>query len=162
MFRRVRALALPARPGSWGRSRRGLSRPPPTLERRLCRRNPALGGGLGGGRRGLLRLSSAGFAGATDSWGEVSEGGRSPPPSFEARAAMRLRTVVRGLLILAVLVWLGYAVAGIGWSYWVTQEVVDKTLRDGTARYRRTTASGGPTEGLASYLRASIAMAARH
>jgi hypothetical protein len=75
---------------------------------------------------------------------------------------MRLRTVVRGLLILAVLVWLGYAVAGIGWSYWVTQEVVDKTLRDGTARYRRTTASGGPTEGLASYLRASIAMAARH
>src|SRR6266545_7735089 len=69
----------------------------------LTVRAPALpaqalpGGGMGGGRRGPLpginarvgkklapchRCSSAGFAGAIPSWGEASEGGRSPPPSF--------------------------------------------------------------------------------
>src|SRR6266446_10161762 len=38
--------------------------------------------------------SSAGFAGATDSWGEASEGGRSPPP----RVSMDLVLIAQGLL----------------------------------------------------------------
>src|SRR2546429_4375816 len=37
------------------------------------------------------RGSSAGFAGAIDSWGEVSEGGRSPPPSLVSDARIEVR-----------------------------------------------------------------------
>src|SRR6266542_2999903 len=48
--------------------------------------------GLSGAPAWLRRRSSAGFAGATDSWGEASEGGRSPPPSF---LAVPLRTLSR-------------------------------------------------------------------
>src|SRR6266852_377070 len=47
-------------------------------------------------RRGRVPLSSAGFAGATNPGGEVSEGGRSPPPSgtyreYASRAAVGRR-----------------------------------------------------------------------
>src|SRR5437773_5397445 len=41
--------------------------------------------------RDVGRGSSAGFARAIDSWGEVSEGGRSPPPSLVADARIEIR-----------------------------------------------------------------------
>src|SRR5260370_22374761 len=39
----------------------------------------------------VRRSSSAGLAGAIDSWGEVSEGGRSPPPSLVANPRVQIR-----------------------------------------------------------------------
>jgi len=40
---------------------------------------------------------SAGFAGAIDSWGEVPEGGRSPPPGSSCvDVDARTRALVRG------------------------------------------------------------------
>src|SRR5256886_2033368 len=41
--------------------------------------------------RDVGRDSSAGFARAIDSWGEVSEGGRSPPPSLVADERIEIR-----------------------------------------------------------------------
>src|SRR5437870_9573832 len=114
--------STPPRRGIRRPSRRGGDRPrsggcagpravETRFERRLCRRNPVLGGGSEGGRcppqsgqprlaevfgdhlgeaeivfdqedalgHGRLRRgSSAGFAGATRSWGEVRKGGDAP------------------------------------------------------------------------------------
>jgi hypothetical protein len=49
---------------------------------------------------------------------------------------MRLRKVVFWLLFLGGLAWIGQTVALAGWSYFVTQEVVERTLREVSARQR--------------------------
>src|SRR5439155_12775230 len=72
--------------------RRGGARPRAARRDRASRyRRAVLESGVVRAERRPRRLgdagdrsgSSAGFAGATDSWGEVSEGGQSPPPRFQ-------------------------------------------------------------------------------
>src|SRR6266540_297525 len=73
-----------------------VARAKPALEAEHSRQGRANPDPLLASRRGSAPLSNAGFAGATKSWGEVSEGGRSPPPSgtyrkYASRAAVGRR-----------------------------------------------------------------------
>lgn len=55
---------------------------------------------------------------------------------------MRFRTFVFWVLVLGALGWVGYTVAAAGWSYFATQELVDKTLREVLARHRSAMTAG--------------------
>ena len=74
---------------------------------------------------------------------------------------MRLSTLVRWVVFLAVLGWAGYTVAGAGWTYFAVQENVDKVLRDSFARYRAALATGTQTDTMARDVRGAIVLNAR-
>ena len=77
---------------------------------------------------------------------------------------MRLWTFARWVIILGVLGWAGYAVAGAGWNYFATQEVVDRALREATIQHRAAFATGNlvAVDALANSVRASILVGTRH
>jgi hypothetical protein len=77
---------------------------------------------------------------------------------------MRLARVVRWVVVLGVLGWVAYIVAGVGWNYFATQEVVDKALRDASARHRAIFSTGTQTN-VTTYvdsIRAAILYGALH
>lgn len=76
---------------------------------------------------------------------------------------MRFRTLVLWVLVLAVVGWLGFTLALAGWSYFITQETVDKALREATGRHQEAIASGTPTalDQLTADARYSILLGAR-
>ena len=73
---------------------------------------------------------------------------------------MRFGTLVRGILLAALIGWIGYTVALAGWSYFATTELVEKTLHEASTRYRGSMAAGPSTDALVSYVRNSIMLAA--
>jgi hypothetical protein len=76
---------------------------------------------------------------------------------------MRFRSFILWVIVLAALGWAGFAVAGAGWSYFATQEMVDKVLREATGRHRAAL-TGGTQKGLDALvadIRNSILLAAR-
>ncbi len=77
---------------------------------------------------------------------------------------MRLGSWIRWIVILAGLGWAGYTVAGAGWAYFTAQEVVEKALRNASARHRATFATGSQVavDALAASVRADILLAALH
>ena len=77
---------------------------------------------------------------------------------------MRLGRVVSWVIVVAVLAWVGYTVAGASWSYFSAQEMVDKALRDASARHREVFATGnqGAVDALTDSVRAAILLAALH
>src|SRR5262245_40249977 len=76
---------------------------------------------------------------------------------------MRLRTLILWLVFLVAFGWFTYTVALAGWSYFITQETVDKALREATGRHLAALASGSPRalERLAADVRYSILLGAR-
>ena len=74
---------------------------------------------------------------------------------------MRLSTLIRWAIFLAVLVWAGYTVAGAGWTYYAIQENVDKVLREASSRYRTALQTGTQTDSMARDVRGAIALNAR-
>ena len=75
---------------------------------------------------------------------------------------MRFRTFIVWV-ILGALGWAGYTVATAGWSYFATQEMVDRVLREAAARHR-SALTGGTQRGLDELvrdIRASILLTAR-
>jgi hypothetical protein len=76
---------------------------------------------------------------------------------------MRFRTFILWVIFLAALGWAGYTVAGAGWSYLTTQEVVDKVLREATGRHRAALMGGTQKalDELVADIRTSIVLAAR-
>ena len=76
---------------------------------------------------------------------------------------MRLRTFVFWLLFLGALAWVGQAVSLAGWSYFVTQEVVERALREVSARQRSALSLGTPRarDDVITDARDSIFLAAR-
>jgi hypothetical protein len=77
---------------------------------------------------------------------------------------MKLWTLVRWVILLAVLGWAGYTVAGAGWTYYATQEVVDKALRDASGNHRTAFATGSQmsVDALTTQVRNTILFNARH
>jgi hypothetical protein len=75
---------------------------------------------------------------------------------------MRLRTLVRWAVFLAVVLWIGYTVAGAGWSYYTVQELVDRSLREASDRHRAAFAAGTQraVDTLVESLRSSILLEA--
>jgi hypothetical protein len=73
-----------------------------------------------------------------------------------------MRRFVSWVVVLGVLSWIGYTVAAAGWSYLATQEMVDKILRDASARHRAAFATGNQAavDALAEYVRAAILLGA--
>lgn len=76
---------------------------------------------------------------------------------------MRLRRVILWVLFLGALGWVGQTVATAGWSYFAVQEVVDKALREASARYRSALTAGTQRalDELMADVRKSILSAAR-
>src|SRR2546427_8128339 len=76
---------------------------------------------------------------------------------------MRLRTFIVWGIVLTALWWGGSTLATAGWSYFATQEMVDKVLREAAARHRSARAGGTQRalDELAGDVRASILLAAR-
>ena len=74
---------------------------------------------------------------------------------------MRFSSVARWLIVLGILGWCGYTTAGAGWSYFSTQEIVDKVLVEASNRYRSALNSGSATSGVTSYVRNAIVSSAR-
>ena len=74
---------------------------------------------------------------------------------------MRFSSLARWIIVLGILAWAGYTLAGAGWSYLATQEVVDKVLLETTNRYRSALSTGTPTGTIANYVRSSIVAYAR-
>ena len=77
---------------------------------------------------------------------------------------MRLGSLLRWLIFLAVLGRAGYTVASIGWSYYSTQEIVDKALHDASARHRAEFLVGNQVavDALARTVRSAIVLEALH
>ncbi len=77
---------------------------------------------------------------------------------------MRFSTFARWIIVLGVLGWAGYTVAGAGWSYLAIQEIVDKALREASSRHRIAFATGSQTsvDALDALVRDSILLDARH
>jgi hypothetical protein len=75
---------------------------------------------------------------------------------------MRISTLIRWLIVLVVLGWAGYTVAGAGWTYLAIGEMVDKTLREASARNRNAFVTGTVTDSVIRDVRSSIVLAARH
>ena len=76
---------------------------------------------------------------------------------------MRFRSSIVWVIFLGALGWAGYTVATAGWSYFATQEMVDKVLREAAGRHRSALA-GGTQRALGELvedIRASILLAAR-
>ena len=74
---------------------------------------------------------------------------------------MRLSTFVRWVVVLALLGWAGYTVAGAGWTYWAVQESVDKVLGEAFSRHRAALATGTQTDVMGRDVRGAIALNAR-
>ena len=55
---------------------------------------------------------------------------------------MRFRTFVRLVIGLGLVGWITYTGANAGWSYFATQEVIDRALRESFARHRNAFVSG--------------------
>jgi hypothetical protein len=77
---------------------------------------------------------------------------------------MRLLTLVRWVIVLGILAWAGYTVAGAGWNYLTAQEIVDKALREASGRHRAAFAIGSQlaVDALDTHVRNSILLDARH
>ena len=77
---------------------------------------------------------------------------------------MRLGSLIRWVVFLVLICWAGYTLAGAGFSYFSTQEIVDKALRDAAARHRATFLTGSQTavEALAGAVRSAIVLGALH
>ena len=77
---------------------------------------------------------------------------------------MRLGRWIRVAIVLIVLGWVGYTVAGVGWSYFSVQELVEKTLRDASDRHRAAFAAGTQiaVDTLTITVRSAILLAALH
>ena len=77
---------------------------------------------------------------------------------------MKVGTWIRAVVLLAVLGWAGYTVAGISWSYFTVQEFVEKALRDASTRHRAAFATGTQlaVDSLAASVRSAILLAALH
>jgi hypothetical protein len=74
---------------------------------------------------------------------------------------MKLGTLVRWIIGLGALGWAGYVVAGAGWSYFTTQEIVDQVLRDVFSRNRSARGAGTQPVAVADYVRTAIALGAQ-
>ena len=76
---------------------------------------------------------------------------------------MRFRSFSLWVICLGALGWAGYMMATAGWSYFATQEMVDKVLREAAGRHRSALAGGTPRalDELVGDVRASILLAAR-
>ncbi len=74
---------------------------------------------------------------------------------------MRFSSVARWIIVLGILGWCGYTTAGAGWSYFSTQEVVDKVLVEASNRYRSALNSEAATSGVTAYVRTAIVTIAR-
>ena len=74
---------------------------------------------------------------------------------------MKLGTLLRWIVGLGALGWAGYVVAGAGWSYFTTQEIVDQVLRDVFSRNRSARSVGTQTVAVAEYVRTAIALGAQ-
>ena len=76
---------------------------------------------------------------------------------------MRLRTFIRAVVFLGVLGWLGYAGAHAGWSYFATQEIIDRALRESFGRHRPALAAGTQTalDAVAGDVQSGIVLASR-
>ena len=77
---------------------------------------------------------------------------------------MRLGSVARWVVVLAVLAWAGYTVLGLGLSYFSVQEMIDAALRDALAKHRAAFAVGSQLsiDALVESVRGSILLAALH
>jgi hypothetical protein len=77
---------------------------------------------------------------------------------------MKLGTWARWAVFLVVLGWIGYTVAGMGWSYFTVQELVDTALRDASDRHRAAFAAGSQiaVDSLTSSVRSGILLGALH
>lgn len=77
---------------------------------------------------------------------------------------MRVLTLARWVIVLGILAWAAYSVAGAGWNYLSTQEIVDKNLREASGRHRAAFAVGSQlaVEALDTHVRSSILLDARH
>lgn len=58
---------------------------------------------------------------------------------------MRVRTLVRLVVGLGLLGWILYTAANAGWSYFATQEVIDRALRESFGRHRGAFTAGTQT-----------------
>ena len=74
---------------------------------------------------------------------------------------MRLSSLARWIVVLGLLGWCGYTTAGAGWTYFATQEIVDKALLDAANRYRGAMSTATSTGALTGYVRNSIVLNAR-
>jgi hypothetical protein len=76
---------------------------------------------------------------------------------------MRLRTFIRLVVLLGVLGWILYTGANAGWSYFATQEIVDRALRESAGRHRTALATGTQTslDALAGDVHGGIVLASR-
>ena len=74
-----------------------------------------------------------------------------------------MRSFILWIIFLAALGWTGHTVATAGWSYFSTQEMVDKVLREATGRHRSALVGGTQRarDELIGDIRASILLAAR-
>ena len=71
---------------------------------------------------------------------------------------MRLATLVRWIVVLAALGWIGYGVAGAGLSYLAVQDILDDALRH--AARQQTTGRGGQTGDVLGRIRTAVVLAA--
>ena len=74
---------------------------------------------------------------------------------------MRFSSVARWIIVLGALGWCGYTTAGAGWSYFSTQEVVDKVLLEATNRYRSSLNTDAAPTSVTTYVRSAIVANAR-
>jgi len=76
---------------------------------------------------------------------------------------MRFRTFIRLVVFLGALGWIGYTGANAGWSYFATQEIIDRALRESFGRHRSALASGTQTglDALAGDVLNGIVLASR-
>jgi hypothetical protein len=74
---------------------------------------------------------------------------------------MRIWSLARWVIVLALIGWSGYTLAGAGWTYFATQELVDQVLREASSRYRTAIATGSEMDGVVNHVRNSIILNAR-
>ncbi|HEV8440502.1 MAG TPA: hypothetical protein VGT40_20625 [Methylomirabilota bacterium] len=76
---------------------------------------------------------------------------------------MRLRTLILWAMFVVVFGWAGYTLTVAGWEYFVTQDVVERTLRETSVRHRSALLAGTQraVDDLVADTRASILLAAR-
>jgi len=74
---------------------------------------------------------------------------------------MKLATLLRWIIGLGALGWAGYVIAGAGWSYFTTQEIVDQVLRDVFSRSRSARGAGTQPVAVTDYVRTAITLGAQ-